>query len=158
MLPARLTQPYIDSTVSVLKDMADVEVEISGYFYPESDDIISYGVSSIITFMGKIRGRLVLDMDPELALKIAGNINSEEYKTAKDINVLTSISELNNIVAGHANTYLNNNYSLGLRLAPPVVFTGKKPIICIPKITSESIDCYTKFGRLRVNVAFEGGA
>ncbi len=158
MLNTKLTQPYVESALNILKDMADIDIEVSGYFYPEPDDLISYGVTSIITFMGNIRGRLVLDMDPELALQIAGNINSESYRDTKDIQVLTSISELNNIVAGHANTDLNNQFKLGLRLAPPIVFTGKKPIICIPKITSESIDCYTKFGRLKINVAFEGGA
>lgn len=158
MINPRLTQPYIDSTKNVIKDMADIDIEVSGYFYPDREDIISYGVSSIITFMGKIKGRLVLDMDPELALKIAQNINAENFSSVKEMLVLTSISEINNVIAGHANTNLNNLFNLGLRLAPPIVFTGKKPIICIPKINSESIDCYTKYGRLRLNVAFEGGA
>lgn len=158
MLNIKLTQPFIDSAQNIIKDMAGIELEVSGYFYPDIEDIISFGVSSIITFIGKIRGRLVLDMDPKLALKIAENINSEKYgNNVKEMIVLASISELNNVIAGNANTYLNNHYSLELRLAPPIVFTGIKPIICIPKITSESIDCYTKFGRLRLNVAFEGG-
>jgi chemotaxis protein CheX len=158
LINTHLTQPYIESAQIVLRDMAGIEIEIGGYFYPDHEDIISYGVTSIITFMGKIKGRLLLDMDPELAMQIAHNINDEDFTTAKDFTVLTTISEVNNIIAGKANTNLNNEFSLGLRLAPPIVFAGKKPIICIPKITSESLDCYTKHGRLRINIAFEGGA
>ncbi len=158
MINQQLTQPYFDSAQTVLHDMAAVRIEPGGYFYPDHNDIMSYGVASIITFMGKIKGRLLIDMDPELALQIARNINDEQFDNTKEFMVLTTISEVNNVIAGKANTILNNNFSLGLRLAPPIVFTGKKPIVCIPKINSESIDCYSKHGRLRINVAFEGGA
>lgn len=158
MINQQLTQPYFDSAQNVLQDMAAVKIEPGGYFYPDHNDILSYGVASIITFMGKIKGRLLIDMDPELALEIARNINDEQFNNTKEFMVLTTISEVNNVIAGKANTILNNNFSLGLRLAPPIVFTGKKPIVCIPKINSESIDCYSKHGRLRINVAFEGGA
>ena len=158
MINQQLTQPYFDSAQTVLHDMAAVRIEPGGYFYPDHNDILSYGVASIITFMGKIKGRLLIDMDPELALQIARNINDEQFDSTKEFMVLTTISEVNNVIAGKANTILNNNFSLGLRLAPPIVFTGKKPIVCIPKINSDSIDCYSKHGRLRINVAFEGGA
>jgi chemotaxis protein CheX len=158
LINQRLTQPYLESAQGVLQDMAGIEIEPGGYFYPDHNDIVSYGVASIITFMGKIKGRLLLDLDPELAIQIARNINDEEFTNTKEFMVLTTISEVNNVIAGKANTLLNNTFSLGLRLAPPIVFTGKKPIVCIPKLNSESIDCYSKYGRLRINVAFEGGA
>jgi chemotaxis protein CheX len=158
LISQQLTQPYLDSIQDVLRDMAGIEIEPGGYFYPNHTDIVSYGVASIITFMGKIKGRLLLDMDPELAIQIAGNINDEKFTNTREFMVLTTISEVNNVIAGKAITSINNTFSLGLRLAPPIVFTGKKPIICIPKISSESLDCYTKNGRLRINVAFEGGA
>lgn len=158
MINQQLTQPYLDSAKEVLQDMAGVKIEPGGYFYPDHTDIVSYGVASIITFMGKIKGRLLLDMDPGLAIQIANSINDEKFTNTKEFMLLTTISEVNNVVAGKANTFLNNTFSLGLRLAPPIVFTGKKPIVCIPKINSESIDCYSKYGRLRINVAFEGGA
>lgn len=158
MINQQLTQSYFESAQIVLRDMASIQIEAGGYFYPDHNDILSYGVASIITFMGKIKGRLLIDMDPELAIQIARNINDEEFSNAKEFMVLTTISEVNNVIAGKANTGLNNIFSLGLRLAPPIVFTGKKPIVCIPKINSESIDCYSKHGRFRINVAFEGGA
>jgi chemotaxis protein CheX len=158
LINQQLTQPYFDSAQDVLQDMAGIKIEPGGYFYPDHNDIISYGVASIITFMGKIKGRLLLDLDPELAIQIARNINDEEITNTKEFMLLTTISEVNNVIAGKSITNLNNTFHLGLRLAPPIVFTGIKPIICIPKINSESIDCYSKHGRLRINVAFEGGA
>ncbi|MCX7711996.1 MAG: chemotaxis protein CheX [Clostridia bacterium] len=153
----RLYSPFINSIKAMLNQMASIEVEPAGAFYSESDDIISYGVTSIISFAGNIKGRLLLDMEEGLAMKIAENINMQSFSNVRDYMVLASISELNNIVSGDAITALNNSHSLGLRLAPPIVFAGKGAAICIPKISSVSLDCTTKHGKLKLNVAFERG-
>ena len=59
--------------------MSAIELEPTGLFYPEPDEIVSLGVSSIITFAGKIKGRLLLDMDCALALTIAQNVNGMSF-------------------------------------------------------------------------------
>ena len=80
------------------------------------------------------------------------------FTSVKDNLVLATISEMNNIISGDGLTILNNSYNLGLRLAPPIVFTGKGTVICIPKIHPNSIDFMSpKYGKLKLNIAFEGG-
>jgi len=157
-MEVQMARPFINSVKTILQQMTSIDVETEGDFQPENNDIISYGVTSIINFAGKVKGRLLLDMEPDLAVDIAGRLTNEAYSSPKEHMVLAAISEINNIIAGDANTFLNNTYGLGLRLTPPVVFTGNKAIISIPKIPSVSIACRTSSGKLKVNIAFEGGA
>ncbi|MCX7747657.1 MAG: chemotaxis protein CheX [Clostridia bacterium] len=155
-MDSRLQQPFQGSVKQILSQMAGIDVQKNGEVFEECDDIVSYGISSIIAFAGKIKGRLLLDMDQNLALKIAQNITGDVYPSVKEQMVMAVISELNNIISGDAITVLNNQFSLSLRLAPPIVFTGKDIIICIPKISSTSVNYETEFGHLKVNIAFEG--
>lgn len=156
MAQEKLVLPFAKSVQEMIRQMAGIEVGFEGDFYDETEELTSLGVSSVISFAGKIRGRLVLDMEPALALAFAGKINDREFTTEREVMVLMSVSELNNIVAGDANTYLNNQFHLGLRLAPPVVFAGNKAIIHTPRIPSASLSCITPYGKLKVNVGFEG--
>jgi chemotaxis protein CheX len=154
-MDTRLYDPFENSVKDIFMQMAGIEISLQDGFYPEIDEITSYGVSSIISFVGKIKGRLLLDMEKSLALAIAKNITGTEYTSTNEYMVLASISELNNIISGDGITQLNNLYSLSLRLAPPIVFSGKDAVICIPKISSVSLNCMTPFGNLKVNAAFE---
>lgn len=154
----RYAQPFVHSVQNIVKQMADLDVEVTSELYPEHDDLVSLGVTSIINFIGNVKGRLLLDMEPALAMQIAKNINQEDFESVKELLVMASISEMNNIIAGDANTTLNNEFGLKLRLAPPIIFTGKDAIVSIPRIQSASMDCSTSAGKLKINIAFEGGA
>lgn len=151
----QLYLPFIESVKSILMQMTNIELEPDGECIAEDDEVVSYGVSSIISYSGKLKGRLLLDMEKELALKIAENITGNIYTSTNEYMVLASISELNNIIAGDGITKLNNEYSYGLRLAPPIVFSGRDTVICIPKISSVSLNCKTPYGKMKVNAAFE---
>lgn len=151
----QLSNPFINSVKDIMMKMADIDVTVTGTVISGNEEIVSYGVTSIVACVGKIKGRLLLDMEQSLAVTIAQNVTGVCYASAKEYMVLATISELNNIIAGDAITVINNQFSLGLRLAPPVVLTGKDVIISIPKISSTSLDCTTRYGKLKVNVAFE---
>ena len=151
----QLSNPFMDSVKEILLQMANIDVQVVNAVKSENDSIPSYGVSSIISCVGKIKGRLLLDMEQSLAITLTQNITGMYYASAREYMVLATISEVNNIIAGNAVTIINNLYNLSLRLAPPIVFSGKNTTICIPKISSSSLDCITKYGKLKINVAFE---
>lgn len=153
----KLINPFVNSTKNVVKDMTGIEVIKTGEPMPESGDIVSYGVASIITFAGTIKGRLIIDIPTDLAIKMVGNMMGENFNNPKDKFFLSVISEMNNIIAGDANTLLNNTYSLGLRLAPPIVFTGNNMRIATSKIKSVTVICETNFAPFKINIAFQGG-
>ncbi len=153
----QLYDPFIRSVSDNFALMANMKVDILGAFCSETEEFMSYGVSSIINYTGKIRGRFLLDMEPGVALSITQNVMGVYYDNVKDSMVLAAISEMNNIISGNAVSVLNNAYSLGLWLSPPYIFTGKNALIALPKIQSASVECNTLYGKLKVNVAFERG-
>ncbi len=152
-----LYQPFLKLARETVQSMANLKLDVVGAVNSESEEIVSMGVTSIITCTGKMKGRCMLDFEPELALALAQNITGTAYTNVKDPMVLATVSELNNIISGGAISSLNNAYGLNLWLAPPIVFSGKNCIICIPKLASASINCTTLYGKLKINIAFEGG-
>ncbi len=148
--------PFVTSVIDIIKEMTDVEIEGMDSMVEEPGEIPSLGISSIITFAGGKKGRLLMDMEPTLALHMANTILGEQFHDVKDHMVLSAVAEINNIVSGNAITLINNRLSMNLRLAPPVVFAGKDAIISIPKLSSQTAWGNTVHGRIRINVAWEG--
>lgn len=148
-------QPFVDGMKNVLKKMANIEAAANEESYEEKNEIQSKGVTSVISYSGKINGRLMIDMEQSTAVSLTRRVTGTSYETAKEQMVLSTISELNNIVAGDGLTNINNKFSLGLRLVPPFVFTGNKTLICLDKIPSESLNFSTEYGEIRLNIAFE---
>lgn len=138
-------------------EMASVKVDILGAFGSETQEFPSLGITSVIHFTGKVRGRFLLDMETGLALTVAQNVLGNMCSSVRNTMVLATISEMNNIISGAAVSVLNNKYALGLWLSPPYIFTGKNCLISLPKMQSASVNCNTLYGKLKVNVAFERG-
>jgi chemotaxis protein CheX len=153
----RLVEPYINSVRTILRDMTAIEITEINEVNTEQDEFASYGVSSAITFSGKIKGRFVIDITPDLARAMIFNMTGEKMDNVKDLLFLAGISEMNNTIAGDANTVLNNEYSLSLRLAPPIVFAGKNIMVATSKTESVTFEGTTKQGNFKLNIAFQGG-
>lgn len=156
-MDARLVTPYVESTVQIIRQMAGIEVTEISEPTPGSGEVSAYGVTSVITFAGTIKGRLLIDFQPELAIYIMKTLMGEENPVLKDRLMLGCIAEINNIIAGDANTLLNNQYGLGLRLAPPMVVTGGKMTFASSKVESVTVLCRTGYGDFKLNIAFQGG-
>lgn len=152
-----ITDTFSKHLIDIILDMAGILLKREGETYKDNEEISSFGVSSVVAYIGDIKGRVLIDMEGELAVEIAKRIMREEYRSPKENMVLSAISELNNIIAGNGVTELNDKLNLKLRLAPPIVFTGRDVTIAVPKLSSHSIMYNTEFGKIRLNVAFEGG-
>jgi chemotaxis protein CheX len=101
-------------------------------------------------------GRVILDTSREVACKLCGMMNGEEYGLEDDF-VLFSMAEFLNILSGNATTNINNKQrGLNLRLAPPSVFVGKRLNINSPKVKADIIRMETAAGDIRLSVGFEG--
>lgn len=154
----RWVNPFKNSTKNIIKQMTEIDLELREKPYDYDGEIVSYGVASVINFSGKIHGRLVIDIYPELAKKMVSELMGEVYDNIQDRMFLAAISEINNTIAGDANTELNNDYSLGLRLAPPIVMSGKNIVLTTSKMTSTICKFSSPFGDVRLYVGFLGRA
>lgn len=83
-------------------------------------------VVSLLGLTGSTRGRVVMEMDIQVAQELAEMMNGESLK-AMDPMVFYSLTELSNIFSGKAITQLNNRPEKpGLRLTAPNIFVGEK--------------------------------
>lgn len=153
----KLYEPFGSSTKDIIKEMSGIDIVGMDSLEEEGDEIASLGVSSIITFAGAKKGRLLIDLEPDLALYMTAMVMGGAYENVKDQMVLSLVSEVNNIIAGNAITEINNSYSMDIRLAPPVVFAGEEVVISIPRLRSLTSWGDTDHGRFRINIAWEGG-
>lgn len=153
----RLITPFIESANKIITEMTGITIDQVGAQEQEKPDQVSYGVASVITFAGKTKGRLIIDFEPELARAVIRNLLEDPDPSLKNPLKLGCISEMNNIIAGDANTVLNNQFGLGLRLAPPIVFSGNQMIVSTAKLDSVTVKCQTSFGGFKINIGFQGG-
>lgn len=154
-MPVNIFEPFVKSLSAIFEEMAGIEVKLESTVNSEYEEIAALGVVSVINFHGKIKGRVLLDMAPNLAITIAQNLMSEQFDDERDSMVLATVSEMNNIICGKAMVPINNELGLKLWMSPPYVFTGTDTMICISKIPSASFIYYTRYGKVKLNIAFE---
>jgi chemotaxis protein CheX len=145
-----LIQPFINAADAVLAEtlqsptkIADVNMEEEAYR--------RRGIAAIITIMGDIEGRVIFDLDPATATKIASTLSGAPVQESEAI-VGETIFELANLVIGNAVTTLND---LGFRfkISPPQLHTAEEGIKT-SEDTEALVLCFeTPHGDVYMNVA-----
>lgn len=152
-------QIYLESTQNVVKQMTDIELISLDEKIDEPEGFRSLGVASVVTFSGKVKGRLIIDMCNEFAFEMTQRVMGEPCNDLGDKMLAALVSEMNNTIAGDANTKLNNSFNLGLRLAPPIVATGMNMVVSSNKMDAVTVRYTSEFGEFKINVGFQiGGA
>lgn len=138
-----------------LKEMAGLDASF-GETVAQHGMLESKGLAIILGITGNISGSIILDTSREVACKLCGMINGEEYDL-EDSFVLISLAEFLNILSGNAVSMINNRQKgLNLRLAPPGIFVGRRLNINSPKVKAEIIKVETAAGDIYLSVGFEG--
>ncbi len=113
---------FVDSAQNVMEDFMPTDIKRGAITL--RDSLSASGVSATIFVAGSVDGRIVLDLEPEVAKKIAGFMNNMDF-AALDHLVLDTVCELTNIIIGKAVTSLNNK-GFRFRPSPPCFFIGEK--------------------------------
>ncbi len=138
--------PFVDSTQSVIESLISSTVKRSAIILKDSLD--TNGISATFYLSGSIEGRIVLDIEPELAKKIAGFMNGMRFDQLDNLAVDT-ICELVNIILRKTVLILNSR-GFRLKVSPPYYFIGEK--IC-SGLESICISLITKWGNVRILAA-----
>ena len=145
-----LIQPFIGSLDTVLAEMMKAPAAIVDLAM-EEDGYHRKGVAAVVTFKGQIEGRIVLDMDPQAAAKVASCLAGTEVDAAEPI-VSEAVCELANMVIGNAVTQLNDR-GFQFKVFPPSVLTEEQ---CAEagQDSEATILCFeTASGNVYLNVA-----
>jgi chemotaxis protein CheX len=120
--------PFIAATVNVFDTMVGTELHrgvpsLKDGYQP------SHEVSAVIGLSGKAKGTVVLSLDREVAIQVAGAL-LQELPPELNADVADAMGEMANMIAGQAKAQLEH---LSMSLSLPTVVTGKGHCIEFPR-------------------------
>jgi CheY-specific phosphatase CheX len=113
-----LIQPFINAADAVFAESLKgptkiVDVEMDEHVYRPK------GVAALILIKGDIEGRVILDLAPQVALKVASALAGTEMEASEQV-VRETVCELANMVIGNSVTLLNDQ-GFHFKVLPPEV-------------------------------------
>jgi chemotaxis protein CheX len=115
-----LIQPFINSADAVLAQGLQGPTSVENLSM-EEEAYRRRGVAAEICLTGDIEGRIIFDLAPEVAVKVASHMAGEELPQTADL-VRETVSELANQIIGNAVTTLNDQ-GFHFRVHPPHMLT-----------------------------------
>ncbi len=114
-------QPFVRATREVFQGATGVETKV-GRPAAKKGPIPIRGVAVVVGVTGDLEGRVVLDMSRKTATAVASAMMGEKL-LGYDMTARSAVSELGNMIAGRAVTYL---VDAGYRfdITPPTVVSG----------------------------------
>jgi chemotaxis protein CheX len=145
-----LIQPFVGSLDTVLAEMMREPAKIVDLVM-EEDGYRKRGLAAEVTFKGQIEGRIILDMDPPAAAKVAAYLAGAEVDPGEAI-VPEAVCELANMVIGNAVTQLNDR-GFTFKVFPPTLLDEQH--CSRPGYDSEAtILCFeTPHGKVYLNIS-----
>jgi chemotaxis protein CheX len=144
-----LIQPFINAADAVLAPGLQSPMSI-GNLNMEEEVYRRKGVAALVWLTGDIEGRIIFDLDPQTALRVASRFAGTEMPQSDEL-VRETVCELANQVIGNAITTLNDQ-GFHFRVHPPVAHTldGSKS----SEDTEALVICFeTDSGSVFMNIA-----
>jgi chemotaxis protein CheX len=145
-----LIQPFINAADAVLAQGLQCPTSI-GNLSMDQEAYRRKGVAALIWVTGDIEGRIVIDLDPDTAVRVARRFAGAELPESDEL-VRETVCELANQVIGNAVTSLNDQ-GFHFRVHPPVLHTSEHG----PKSSEDTealVICFeTCIGNVFLNIA-----
>jgi chemotaxis protein CheX len=141
--------PFVKVCINVFKEFVKCDLDTGRPYLSTRDTITEWDVSALIGLTGEAKGTIVMSMKSSLAFKLAEKVTGTQHNRL-DSDVLDTIGEIVNIIAGNVKRELENTFRLVISL--PKIIKGlehgivwandKSRIICIPfKVFDEETFC-----------------
>ena len=118
-----LIQPFINATDAVLSEMLECATKI-GDVSMEEETYRRKGVAAVVNIQGDIEGRVIFDLDPPTAVRVASRLAGGEVGESEEI-VRETVCELANQIIGNAVTSLNDQ-GFRFKISPPEMLTTER--------------------------------
>jgi chemotaxis protein CheX len=113
-----LIQPFINAADAVFAESLQSPTKIVDLSM-EEETYRRKGVAALIAIKGEIEGRVILDLSPEVALKVASHLAGEPLPESEQV-VRETVCELANMVIGNSVTLLNDQ-GFRFKVFPPEI-------------------------------------
>jgi len=109
------------------------------------------GVAALIAIKGDIEGRVILDLSPEVALKVASQLAGAEV-AASELVVRETVCEMANMVIGNSVTLLNDQ-GFHFKVFPPEIHMDETGLAGSADTEALVICIETPCGNIYLNIA-----
>jgi chemotaxis protein CheX len=145
-----LIQPFINAADAVLSQGLQGSTKV-GNLSMEEHAYRRKGVAGMVALTGDIEGRIILDLEPQTAVRVASHYAGAELPESDSL-IKETIFELANQVVGNAVCALNDQ-GFHFRVHPPVLVTSDEGDKTSEDIEALTICFETALGNVFMNVA-----
>lgn len=115
-----LIQPFLSAMDAILAEAVQSPVKV-GEVAMEEEGYRRKGLAALVNIRGEIEGRIIVDIEPQAAVKVASFLAGTEVTETEEI-VRETVCELANMMIGNAITLLNDR-GFRFKVFPPEVHT-----------------------------------
>ena len=145
-----LIQPFINAADAVLSQGLQGATKVS-HLEMDEQGYRRKGVAGMVQLSGDIAGRIIVDLDPKTAVRVASHYAGTELPESDEL-IKETIFELANQVVGNAVSALNDQ-GFHFRVHPPVLVTSAEGDKTSEDVEALMICFETSLGNVFMNVA-----
>lgn len=145
-----LIQPFISAADAVFAESLQAPTNIVDLSMDEN----AYrrkGIAALIAIKGDIEGRVILDLSPEVAMKVATILAGTEVEASEQV-VKETVCEMANMVIGNSVTLLNDQ-GFHFKVFPPEVHMDETGLAGSADTEALVICIETPCGNVYLNIA-----
>jgi chemotaxis protein CheX len=145
-----LIQPFINAADAVFAESLQAPTKIVD-LEMDQEAYRRKGVAALIAIKGDIEGRVILDLSPEVALKVATQLAGTEVVASEQV-VRETVCEMANMVIGNSVTLLNDQ-GFHFKVFPPEIHMDETGLAGSADTEALVICIETPCGNVYVNIA-----
>ena len=145
-----LIQPFINAADAVFSESLQAPTKIADLTMGEN----AYrrkGVAALIAIKGDIEGRVILDLAPEVAMKVASYLAGETIAASEQV-VRETVCELANMVIGNSVTLLNDQ-GFRFKVFPPEIHADETGLAGTAETEAMVLCIETPCGEVFLNIS-----
>src|ERR1700692_3078780 len=147
-----LIQPFINAADAVFSDLLQSSAKIIDLTMDE-DTYRRKGIAALIAIKGDIEGRVILDLAPEVAMKVASQLAGTELPESDQV-IRETVCELANMVIGNSVTLLNDQ-GFRFKVFPPEIHVNEQGLAGGADTEAMVICIETPCGEVYLNIAMQ---
>jgi CheY-specific phosphatase CheX len=145
-----LIQPFINAADAVFAESLQAPTKIVDLTMDENT-YRRKGVAALISIKGDIEGRVILDLAPEVAMRVAGHLAGSPMPESEQV-VRETVCELANMVIGNSVTLLNDQ-GFRFKVFPPEIHMSEQGLGGSVDTEAMVLCIETPCGQIYLNIA-----
>jgi CheY-specific phosphatase CheX len=145
-----LIQPFINAADAVFAEALQAPTQIADLSMDE-DTYRRKGVAALIAIKGDIEGRVILDLAPDVAMRVASQLAGAALPESEQV-IRETVCELANMVIGNSVTLLNDQ-GFRFKVFPPEIHMSEEGLSGSIDTEAMVLCVETPCGTIYLNIA-----